>query len=108
MIMKKIILIVLSSIILFSCQGAKEALQGQKRSDTSDEFLVKKKNPLTMPPDYNELPVPLDQEEEEFNEESNSEIKKILEVSQNDDSNEESSSESNTTLEQSILEKIND
>ena len=107
--MKKIILIVLSSIILFSCQGAKEALQGQKRSDTSDEFLVKKKNPLTMPPDYNELPVPLDQEEEEeFKEESNSEIKKILEVSQNDDSNEESSSESNTSLEQSILEKIND
>ena len=108
MIIKKIILIVLFSIFLFSCQGTKNALQGQKRSDTSDEFLVKKKNPLTMPPDYNKLPIPLDQEEEQSNDESNSEIKKILEISQSDDSNNEGSSESNTSLEESILEKIND
>ena len=105
--MQKLI-IVLFSIFLFSCQGAKTALQGQKRSDTSDEFLVKKKNPLTMPPDYNKLPIPLDQEEEQSNDESNSEIKKILEISQSDDSNNEGSSESNTSLEESILEKIND
>ena len=50
---------------LFSCSGAKDALQGKKRSENSDEFLVEKKNPLTKPPDIDELPVPLDQEENE-------------------------------------------
>ena len=29
----------------------------QKKSST-DEFLVEKKSPLVMPPDYNELPIP--------------------------------------------------
>ena len=48
-----------------SCSGAKDALQGKKRSDNSDEFLVEKKNPLTVPPDIDELPVPLDQEEQD-------------------------------------------
>ena len=61
---KKIIILLFSILFLFSCSGAKDVLQGKKRSDTSDEFLVEKKNPLTVPPDINELPVPLDQEEQ--------------------------------------------
>ena len=51
-------------LLLFSCSGAKDALQGKKRSDNSDEFLVEKKNPLIAPPDIDELPVPLDQDEQ--------------------------------------------
>ena len=49
---KKIIILLFSILFLFSCSGAKDALQGKKRSDTSDEFLVEKKNPLTVPPDF--------------------------------------------------------
>ena len=115
----KIITIILSTFLLYSCQGTVDALQGKKRSDSSDEFLVKKKNPLTQPPDYNELPVPVDQEQEQFNEENDSEIKKILDISQNEEcatqnisQNEEcvaqSNTDANTSLEKSILEKIND
>ena len=29
-----------------------------KKKNNSDEFLVEKKSPLKMPPDYNELPIP--------------------------------------------------
>ena len=35
-----------------------EALQGKKRSDQGDEFLIDKKNPLVMPPDFDKLPKP--------------------------------------------------
>ena len=35
-----------------------EALQGKKRSDQGDEFLIDKKNPLAMPPDFDKLPKP--------------------------------------------------
>ena len=104
----KIITIILSAFLLYSCQGAADALQGKKRSESSDEFLVEKKNPLTQPPDYNELPVPVGQEQEQFNEENESEIKKILDISQNEDSPTQTNTDENTSLEKSILEKIND
>jgi len=104
----KIITVILPIFLLYSCQGTVDALQGKKRSESSDEFLVEKKNPLTQPPDYNELPVPVGQEQEQFNEENESEIKKILDISQNEDSATQSNTDENTSLEKSILEKIND
>ena len=50
------VILILFSLFLYSCQTATEALQGKKRSDQSDEFLVEKKNPLAMPPDFDKLP----------------------------------------------------
>ena len=47
--MKKIIPIIFFAVLLYSCQGAKDALQGKKRSDSGDEFLVEKKNPFVLP-----------------------------------------------------------
>ena len=104
----KIITVILPIFLLYSCQGTVDALQGKKRSESSDEFLIEKKNPLTQPPDYNELPVPVGQEQEQFNEENESELKKILDISQNEDSATQSNTDENTSLEKSILEKIND
>jgi len=94
-------------LFLFSCSGAKDVLQGKKRSENSDEFLVEKKNPLTVPPDIDELPVPLDQEDQTDDEEDIN-IKKVLEIDENEDANVESNNESQNSLEKSILEKIND
>ena len=45
-------------IFITSCQGIKEGLVGSKRSKSSDEFLVQKKNPLVLPPDFESLPTP--------------------------------------------------
>ena len=54
--MKKINSRLLSFLILIcffltSCQSIKDGLSGRK-SENSDEFLVQKKNPLVMPPDF--------------------------------------------------------
>ena len=59
--MKKINLyLIILSIILSSCQSIKDGLSGRK-TENSDEFLVKKKNPLVMPPKYMELPKPAEE-----------------------------------------------
>jgi len=44
-------------ISLNACQNVKDGLSGKKKTN-SDEFLVQKKNPLVLPPDYNKLPEP--------------------------------------------------
>ena len=49
------LLVVLS--FLNACQSVKDGLTGKKRSN-SDEFLVEKKNPLVLPPEFSELPKP--------------------------------------------------
>ena len=100
---KKVIILILSLVFLYSC-GLEGALQGKKRSENSDEFLVEKKNPLTKPPDIDELPVPLDQEEKEKVE--TVDIKKVLEI--DDTKNTKTISDGGQkSLEQSVLEKIN-
>ena len=64
--MKKIsFYLIIFSILLTSCQSIKDGLSGRK-SENSDEFLVKKKNPLVMPPKFMELPEP---KEKTFDEE---------------------------------------
>ena len=105
---KKITTLLFFVLFLYSCSGAKDALQGKKRSDNSDEFLVEKKNPLTVPPDIDELPVPLDQEEEEAQTDDQEDIKKVLKIDENKNTNSESGNENQNSLEKSILEKIND
>ena len=58
---KKIIYVFLLSFIVTSCadtfDSVKRGLTGQKR-DSTDEFLVKKKDPLILPPDFENLPSP--------------------------------------------------
>ena len=54
--MSKIICIILL-IVLTSCKSVRDGLSG-KKTESSDEFLIEKKNPLTLPPEYGKLPVP--------------------------------------------------
>ena len=46
-------------LVVSSCQTLKDAASGAKQ-ENSDEFLVQKKHPLVLPPDFNDLPVPFD------------------------------------------------
>ena len=106
---KKITTLLFFVLFLYSCSGAKDALQGKKRSDNSDEFLVEKKNPLTVPPDMDELPVPLDQDDQvQMDDQEEIDIKKVLKIDENKNTNSESGNENQNSLEKSILEKIND
>tara|TARA_B100000959_G_C14655777_1_gene490281 strand:- start:346 stop:669 length:324 start_codon:yes stop_codon:yes gene_type:complete len=103
---KKIIIYLLSIFFLYSCTGVTDALKGTKRSENSDEFLVQKKNPLTVPPDVTELPVPLDQDSEE-NKDQAVDIKKVLKIDETKVSLEDTKNGDQKNLEESILEKIN-
>ena len=75
----------------------KKVLKNEKISST-DEFLVKKREPLTLPPNYEEIPkpgtTPKENEEEE--------IKKILKVPKSKNAQKSRFS----TTEESILDKI--
>ena len=78
----KLIVILLILPTITYCGSAKDALVGKKRSEQSDEFLVKKKNPLQMPPEMNKLPEPGDDAEIQ-NQIKNNEIQEILKVNEN-------------------------
>ena len=88
----KLKLILIFSLIPFLtyCGDVRDALEGKKRSDLSDEFLVKKKNPLQMPPDMNKLPMPGD-DLEVSSQSNNEEVKDLLKI-KDDDNSEDSSS----------------
>ena len=98
------ILILLSFISFFtSCGTLKEGFSNQKKNN-NDEFLVEKKSPLIMPPDYNELPIPNTETSGEESEENS--IKNLVTNEENmlDKSNVKNSE--NEDIEESLLEKI--
>ena len=91
-------------ILLNSCGTIKEGFVSQKKNST-DEFLVKKKSPLVMPPEFDELPIPGTDNQKQKNDE-NSEIKSLITGSKNKSSKSQNTSTQNSTFENSILEKI--
>ena len=60
--LKKLFLFFVMIFILSSCQSIRENLS-MKKKDSVDEFLVEKKNPLVVPPEFSKLPVPKNQTE---------------------------------------------
>ena len=81
--------------------SVKRGLTGQKQNST-DEFLVEKKDPLVLPPNFEDLPVPSDSGIEEEGTEISS-FEKTLSTTTDEESDEGSSS---NTTEESILSKI--
>ena len=77
-------------------KSAQRTLTGEKKTST-DEFLIKKKDPLILPPDYENLPTP---DEEATTTEENAIFEKSLGTSIEDNSSTSSS------VEDSILKKI--
>ena len=84
-----ILLITLVPLLTY-CGGVRDALEGKKRSDQSDEFLVKKKNPLQMPPDMNKLPMPGDDLKIKSRT-NDDEIKDLLKIKENNNTEDASS-----------------
>ena len=107
MIKNKLIFIVIISfsLSLYACESVKNAVEGKKRSEQSDEFLVQKKNPLAMPPDYEEMPTPGNQEVSPETFSDDNEVKDLLNIKEEntlDTNNNDNSSD----LETSIIKKI--
>jgi len=55
--MNKFFIILLTLFFLSGCKSAQDAFS-LKKENNADEFLVKKKNPLVLPPSFDELPKP--------------------------------------------------
>lgn len=99
--MKKIVFLFIIYLITVSCQTLDEAgkiMRNEKITNT-DEFLVKKKDPLIMPPNYEDVPKPESIKEVK---KEKKDIKKILRAPENNNS----SSIKNSTTEESIINKI--
>ncbi len=70
---KNLFFVTLVSLFLFSCTSVKDGLT-LKKKDNVEQFLIEKKKPLIMPPDFDDLPQPgnLDLENEKV--ENNNEL----------------------------------
>jgi len=97
---RKIILILFLTLFTISCgdtlSSVKRGITGAK-ANSADEFLVKKKDPLILPPDFENLPTP---DERMIAQEEISLFEKKLEVTMEEDSS------TSTSTEESILKKI--
>ena len=92
----QIILLVFLLPLLINCGGAvRDALEGNKRSEQSVEFLVKKKNPLQMPPEMNKIPMPGD-DLEVSSQSNDKEVKDLLKIK--DENNSEDSTSGSDLL----------
>jgi len=78
MIFSKYISIIIIFIFFISgCTSIKNTLTGGNKKN-SDEFLVKKKDPLVMPPSFDDLPKPQTKKNENKSETENIDFSKVL------------------------------
>lgn len=95
------ILLIHFFIYLNNCGGGwsdfKKTMSGQKVTNT-DEFLIKKKDPLILPPDYEKLPLPkADKKKKETNS-----VENVL----GSHKKTENSTKASTNLENMILKEL--
>ena len=100
--MKIIVFITFLMFVLTSCGSMKEAgkVLRNEKIKTTDEFLVKKKQPLILPPNYEKIPEPGSLGKEQINDKEK--IKKILKSSESNQPKINKSS----SVEKSIIDKI--
>lgn len=86
-----------------ACNSVKDGLTLKKKTG-ADEFLVKKKNPLVLPPEFNDLPTP-DETSTSQEEESTNEIEELLSKNKNKIDKSEIVN-SSSKIEENVLKKI--
>ena len=87
-----------------SWDDIKKGLGGQKRTST-DEFLVKKKEPLTMPPKWKNLPEPGAIMKSDDVVEEATDIEELMKLGKNEESS-TNYEQGKDSIEESILKKI--
>tara|TARA_B100001121_G_scaffold198435_1_gene173509 strand:- start:622 stop:936 length:315 start_codon:yes stop_codon:yes gene_type:complete len=99
-IINKTLVIFFTILLLHSCSGFKL----KKKSSSGEEFLIEKKDPLILPPDFSELPEPNEQDNQYIKEDDQIKLETIF----NDDSSNNNSDDKDTKsgLKDSVLKKI--
>ena len=98
---KFLILIILGTIILSNCGLTQQAFDPQNKN-TSEEFLIEKKSPLSIPPSFEELPLPSN---EKVNKESQINNIESL-ITENNNNEKLETTDTDKDFEQSILDQI--
>ena len=103
----KLYFVISVALSIASCGTVKEGFSNNKKNN-SDEFLVEKKSPLVMPPNFDELPLPKsDQVEEDEKIENSGSLEALINnSSRSQDSTIQESGSSNQSIENSIIDKI--
>ena len=98
----------LAIILLSACSTITEGMSEGKRKG-SDEFLVEKKAPLVLPPNFGELPEPGTEakDNEESAKKNQLSIEEILGKKSSTDINKENNN-LDKSIEKSIIDKINE
>ena len=102
---KFIIIIGLISLLvtITSCSSVKEAFDPQRKNG-SEEFLVEKKAPLSMPPEFYELPKP--QSDKNFNQNEIEDIEILISKTEKENNQTINVEDLDKDFELLILEKI--
>ena len=101
---KILLIIVISTLFLNACNTLKDGFRSQKK-DSIDEFLVEKKSPLIMPPDFDELPLP-NENNQNLENAKETDIKSLISNNENSSSETQNNSNQNKNFENDFLEKI--
>jgi hypothetical protein len=92
-------------ILSGACQSIQEGLTGSKKSN-SDEFLVEKKNPLVLPPEFDKLPEPKTLISSNANQKEEIDLKSILTEGNSKTETTSTDSTASGSIEKTLLEKI--
>jgi len=103
-IINNILKILIVSLFLFSCSGGLEGFKFKRKSTSGDEFLIEKKDPLVLPPDFSKLPNP--EEDIQKTEEGESQIDIVFKNDKSENDENQNINTSSAGLEESILKKI--
>jgi len=95
------LLIIISTILLSNCGSVQKAFDPQNKN-SSEEFLVEKKSPLSMPPSFEELPVPSNEKVDKGSQINN--IESL--ITEKKDNKKSENVESDKDFEKSIIDKI--
>lgn len=96
-----IIFFLITLLFISSCGSVKKAFTNE-RKNSSDEFLVQKKSPLIMPPDFDDLPNPNNENVQV--EKDNTDLQNL--ISNKKENSDKKNVSENQDFEESILEKI--
>ena len=94
-----IFIILTASSFLFSCGDFKL----KKKADSGEEFLIEKKDPLILPPDFSKLPKPNEQPETT---DKDINLESVFDVNQNNAEEDNNQNSSKSNIKKSISEKI--
>ena len=101
---KTIFFLIFLVSFFYSCTTMKKGFESQRKKST-DEFLVEKKQPLVMPPDFEKLPIP-EENQTNINQEKIDRIEELIVNDNSTNTNTKRSTNSSKKTENFILDKI--